>query len=155
MWRRIAGGAEVGRLFSFLLVFVAGAAVGAGGLYALTTFSTPLYRATTTIEPGQTLPDPSAGPRPLLYREPVEGLWNDWHGQRATSDTANQPDVLITGLGKTADFTGVLSLNCEPGGGQFWKAAGHFGKPLLGAEGALLEPVVPGIVLEKARALFC
>lgn len=145
----------MGRLFGFLLVFLAGAAAGAGVLQALTVFSTPLYRSTTAIEPGQTLVDPSAGSRPLLFRQPVEGLWNDWHGQRVTTDTANQPDVLITGLGKTADFTGVLSLNCEPGGGQFWKAAGHFGKPLLDAEGGLLEPVVPAIVLEKARALFC
>jgi hypothetical protein len=143
----------MGRFVSFLLVFIIGALVGAGGLYALTELTTPLYRATAVVDPATPLPGGTL--RPLLYRQPVEAFWNDWHAQRAGGGEASQVDVLITGLGKTADFTGVLSFNCEPGGGQFWKAAGNFGKPVLGAEGELLEPVVPTQVLEKARGLFC
>ncbi len=44
----------------------------------------------------------------FLYREPVEIYWNDWTGIKLLGDKA-----YISGQGKTVQFDGVVSLNCQ------------------------------------------
>jgi hypothetical protein len=90
--------------------------------------------------------------RKFIYREKVEAYWNDWSGLKVGGEDGDQPSVHIRGEGKTADFEGVLSLNCSSGSGYLWKTASNFSKNLN--EAAITE-IVPLDVLAGAKKLFC
>ena len=88
-----------------------------------------------------------------MFTEPVEGpYFNSWSGTPLV--IGGQTDVYIHGEGKTVEFDGVLSMNCEAGGSQVWLAAGNFFEGELDSD-ALANRVVPAVVVTKARALYC
>lgn len=81
-----------------------------------------------------------------LYEEKLEAPYsNNW---QATFLPRNDL-ALITGSGKTVDFYGVLSFNCDPGGSYDWKAAGNFG------EISSNTSMVPKIVIARAKKAWC
>lgn len=109
-------------------------------------------------------PGHAAGPQPgeavdggvFLYREPVERYWNDWVAYplmaRERLPTAGQAELSVRGQGKTADFNGTLSINCE-NGKHYWKGAENLGNALT--EDAALEEAVPAQAIASAARLFC
>ena len=90
----------------------------------------------------------------FLYREPVEGFWNDWAGMRVNNPESKQANVYIEGSGKTANFHGVVSISCPRGYGHFWYT-GAFGGGLQPATKAELKELVPKDVVVQARRFFC
>lgn len=94
----------------------------------------------------------------LLYREPVEIYWNDWTGHPLVSidelPTKEQVDVVIYGTGKTVSFNGVVSMNCNEGGGHYWLTASQWnGQELLSK--AEIAKVVPEKVIKAVREVVC
>lgn len=86
----------------------------------------------------------------FLYDQPVEGVYgNNWWGKSVSSGASGQIDVYITGEGKTADFVGVVSLNCDNVSGHNWKTASNFGTPVN------VNDIVPLGVVVNARKFFC
>jgi len=89
----------------------------------------------------------------FLYDEPIEGVYgNNWWGTAISSGETGQINVYIHGEGKTVDFDGILSVNCESPSGFFWKTASNFGTPVKKTD--MIE-IIPNTVLENARKLFC
>lgn len=92
----------------------------------------------------------------FLYRESVEGYWNDWVAYpllaKSKTPTRGQADVTILGEGKTAAFIGNLSINCESGK-YYWKSAGSDSEFLTHEEQA--NNIVPKQVIQKAVKIFC
>lgn len=97
-----------------------------------------------------------AGPATEVLTTPVEGLYsNTWTAALLLgSGTTRQIDVVVEGSGKTVGFTGVLSLNCELGGSQYWKAAGNFGESEKDLD-AFAARIVPTEVVTRVRARHC
>lgn len=85
----------------------------------------------------------------FLYEEKVEIYWNEWSGL-AINDSAetSQAEILIRASGKTADFYGILSINCN-NAKSFWISAVNYGKPVEASQ------VVPQEVMMKASVSFC
>lgn len=79
-----------------------------------------------------------------LYREKVEIYWNDWRGVRTSDGSLGSADVYVEGSGKTAQFDGVVSFNCQ-NGKHYWKVASQ------------TEPdiYVPRGAIDAARRAFC
>lgn len=90
--------------------------------------------------------------RVFLYRSPIEIYWDDWSGVAVSSRKASQVDVYIRGEGKTVDFDGVVSINCDSGSGFFWKTASNFGEPL---DERGINESVPLIAVAHAKEIFC
>jgi hypothetical protein len=92
----------------------------------------------------------------FLYREPVESYWNDWvaHPLQGKDKirTLKQAHLTVIGEGKTATFTGNLSINCE-NGKHYWKSAESGSESLTRAEAA--DEIVPKTVIQRAVKLFC
>ena len=92
-------------------------------------------------EPGE-----AYGQGKFLYSEPVEGIYsNNWHGV-ALNDGNGQAVVYINGEGKTVDFYGILSVNCE-NSNSYWISAKNFEVED--------SSVVPQKVVMGAAFLFC
>lgn len=101
--------------------------------------------ATENPKPGQRAAEGGI----YLYREPVEMYWNDWRGVAVNHLTTGQAEVYIEGVGKTAQFEGVLSINCS-NGMNYWAAVGRID------EGYAQEPsAVPDLVIKRAVKIFC
>lgn len=92
----------------------------------------------------------------FLYEEKIEIYWNDWwaHPLRSREHVARvrQAEVAITGEGKTVDFSGVISMNCE-NGKYFWKSASNFRRPLVDKQA--IEDKVPDQIHRNVYKLFC
>jgi len=89
----------------------------------------------------------------FLYDQPIEGVYqNNWWGTAVSSGETGQINVYIHGEGKTVDFDGILSLNCENSSGYFWKTASNFETPVMKKD--VIE-ILPNIILQNARKLFC
>jgi hypothetical protein len=89
-----------------------------------------------------------------LYREPVEMYWNDWFGTLINNES-DQADVAIVAEGKTSDFTGVISMNCE-NGLYFWLTASLWRENVMNREGYLTRAdTVPEAVIAAVRYRYC
>ncbi len=92
----------------------------------------------------------------FLYREAVEGGWDDWIAfplmVKSEIPTSGQARATIIGDGKTASFIGNLSINCE-NGKHFWESAGSFSEFLTSEEQA--DEIVPPSVINNAIKLLC
>ena len=91
-----------------------------------------------------------------LYREPIEMYWNDWVAypllDRKNLPSHDQVEALIKAEGKSAEFYGVLSINCN-NGKHYWQGTpSNFGDALNNAR---LKSVVPQQVVNNAITLFC
>lgn len=91
----------------------------------------------------------------FLYEEPVEIYWNDWwaHPLKSRADVKEygQAEPTITGEGKTVDFVGLLSINCE-NGKHTWRGTQNFDRTLGEQE---TDEIVPPQVIKNAHKLFC
>lgn len=98
----------------------------------------------------------TAPPRVHLFRQGGEGgFFDDWFGVEVRSE-GNQVDVAIQGNGKWAIFDGILSLSCEPQGGQVWLTATDHQVSVLTEDGNLDgDEIVPNEVVAEARRRFC
>lgn len=89
----------------------------------------------------------------FLHVEPIEGVYvNNWWGTAVGSADDGDVKVYISGEGKTVDFDGILSLNCESADGHFWKTASNFETPVKQNE---MGEILPKKVLQNARKFFC
>ena len=88
----------------------------------------------------------------FLYRQFVEGYWNDWLGVPVSDKETGQIDLYILGEGKTTSFDGVLSINCESASGYFWKTGSFWDKPAVEYD---YNNNMPLEVISNARKLFC
>lgn len=92
----------------------------------------------------------------FLYREAVEGYWDDWIAfplmPKSNIPTTGQARATITGEGKTANFIGNLSINCE-NGKHFWESAESDSEILTIDDQA--DEIVPSSVIGNAIKLFC
>ncbi len=85
----------------------------------------------------------------FLYREPVEIYWNDWKGKKLSGSQA-----YISGEGKTANFEGIVSLNCDSGSGYSWITASN-SRQHLGMSETEVSRVVPIQAISAAFTEFC
>ena len=87
----------------------------------------------------------------FLFEEKLEHPYsNGWSGMLGKSEYG-EADVYINSTGKSADFDGILSINCT-GSNHTWKAAG------IGGENAnpnWVKETVPREVFARARKAFC
>ena len=89
----------------------------------------------------------------FLYDEQLEGVYgNSWWGKSVGAGGSGPIDVRITGEGKTADFDGVVNLNCANASGHSWKSASNFGAPV---KGDATDAMPPDDVVLNARKIFC
>lgn len=92
----------------------------------------------------------------FLYEEKVEIYWNEWWAHplqsHETMKKYGQAELTITGEGKTVDFSGVISMNCN-NGKYYWKTATNFQTALSGEKD--LMAVVPDQVHKNVYKLFC
>lgn len=91
----------------------------------------------------------------FLYEEPIEMYWNNWWAHPLSSDSQRkmlgQAELTITGEGKTVDFVGTLSMNCE-NGKYSWRGTENFQQRLNGRE---VVELVPRQVIKNVHKLFC
>ena len=92
-----------------------------------------------------------------LYNEPVEADYtNDWVAfplmEPRKFPTTGQADATIRGEGKSVDFIGNISINCE-NGKHSWQSGGNFIDFLTSSEA--VDEVVPEIVIRKTINLLC
>lgn len=93
----------------------------------------------------------------FLFEEPIEqaGYFNEWWAHEVSSESEieqlGQVEVSIRGDGKTVDFTGLLSMNCE-NGKNFWRGTQNFNTPLDEEE---VNETVPKQVIRNVYKLFC
>ena len=91
-----------------------------------------------------------------LYREPIEMYWNDWVAypllDRKDLPSHDQVEALIKAEGKTAEFYGVLSINCN-NGKYYWKGTPSNFQDALNQ--ANIISTVPQQVVNNAITLFC
>jgi hypothetical protein len=84
----------------------------------------------------------------FLYRDHIEGYWNDWIGYPMTEKnnlpSNNQVEIAVKGEGKNIDFRGILSINCE-NGQNYWLAA-NADEP---------EENIPTQVTNNTVSIFC
>lgn len=100
---------------------------------------------------GQLQPDG----RYLLLRDQIDDVYfNEWEGVLLGNAHDGQAEVHIWGEGQALEFSGDLSLNCEPGGREYWEPATNERSSVL-KDGELDDPVVPKEVNVEARKLFC
>ena len=92
----------------------------------------------------------------FLYREDVEIFWNDWIAypltERSNLPTPSQLNMTIIGEGKTVDFIGNVSINCN-NGRYFWRSAVNW-KTYVTEEEVLAE-TVPEEVILRSISLLC
>jgi len=66
----------------------------------------------------------------LFYNEPLEGVYSqDWAGRVIGADPASGVLVYLRGSGKSGDFHGVLSVDCETPSRSAWVAQGGYLAP--------------------------
>lgn len=84
----------------------------------------------------------------FLHREPVEMYWDDWVAypmmDRKDLPSDGQVILAINGEGKSVNFNGILSINCEDGQ-NYWEAA-NADTP---------DEHIPVAVKNNAVSLFC
>ena len=91
----------------------------------------------------------------FLYREPVEIFWNDWIGfpiMKTSAERTHQARMTVVGEGKTGEFIGNLSINCE-NGMHLWESAGKDLEFFSNEEQA--DQIVPRMVISNAVRLLC
>ena len=87
----------------------------------------------------------------FLFEQKLEHPYsNGWSGMLGKSEYG-QADVYINATGKSAEFDGILSINCT-GSGHYWKAAGIGDQ---NASSKWVKEAVPREVFAKARKEFC
>ena len=91
----------------------------------------------------------------FLLEEKIEIYFNDWWGHPHASDFEiqkyGQAELTVRGEGKTVDFTGTLSMNCE-NSRYFWKGGQDFQSPLSDEE---IEEIVPKQIYRNVYKLLC
>lgn len=86
----------------------------------------------------------------FLFDEKVEGVYsNSWWGKPLGPIPNRMIEIKVTAEGKTAEFEGVLSLDCRMTSGHQWKATSNF----RGSVNA--DEIVPRDVPVNARKFFC
>ncbi len=95
----------------------------------------------------------------LLLHEDIEGVYfNQWYG-KSIYDIENKsyfigdPRVFIKGEGKTVGFEGVISFNCEAGGGHYWIGGREWSAMLTDQDA--FDRAVPPRVIYTAKGMFC
>lgn len=123
--------------------------------YALAIFASTIIAASFVALAEQPKVGSSLEGGKYLFREAVEGYWNDWIGFPVMIKTASetgQSRVTIVGEGKTATFIGNLSINCE-NGKYYWESAGSASEFLTSE--SQTHALVPRSVISNAIKLFC
>lgn len=86
----------------------------------------------------------------FLYEDPVEGVYsNFWTAYLMRMDPS--PHLTVRGEGKTVEFSGVITLNCE-NGRYLWETGSDFGTPIAKAE---IDDYVPQPVHRAMYRIFC
>ena len=81
-----------------------------------------------------------------LYEEPLGGVYKQWwSGALIGADPASGVLVFVRGDGKSGDFYGVLSVDCDVPARSQWVAEG----------GVLTPQSVPGPAIDALRVLAC
>ena len=92
----------------------------------------------------------------FLFEEKVEIYWNDWWAHplrnKKEIERLGQAELTIRGEGKTVDFVGVLSMNCD-NGKYFWRGVENF-YTVIRNDKEIAE-VVPTPVIKNVYKLFC
>ena len=92
----------------------------------------------------------------FLYREDVEIFWNDWIAypltDRSNLPTPSQLNMTIIGEGKTVDFIGNVSINCN-NGRYFWRSAVNWDTYITDEE--ILAETIPEEVILGSISLLC
>lgn len=92
----------------------------------------------------------------FLYREDVEIFWNDWIAypltERSNLPTPSQLNMTIIGEGKTVDFIGNVSINCN-NGRYFWRSAVNWKTYVTDEE--ILAETIPEEVILGSISLLC
>lgn len=86
----------------------------------------------------------------FLYEDKLEGVYSNFWTAYLLRHTPS-PELTIRGEGKTIEFSGVISLNCESGG-YYWETSSDFQNPLSESE---TKKVVPIQAIRAARRIFC
>lgn len=92
--------------------------------------------------------------RTFIFYQPVEIYGNNWSGIRVNDPASDQANVYIKGEGKTVDFDGVMSINCDSASGYFWLTGSFWGGETPATE-QLYNENIPTEVIAGARQLFC
>lgn len=93
-----------------------------------------------------TTPLASAQELDSFYFEPLEGVYSQtWSGRVIGPDPASGILVFLRGDGKSGDFWGVLSIDCDRPEWSTWQAVGGF----------LSADQVPGEAIAAMRAQAC
>ncbi len=82
-----------------------------------------------------------------LCREKVETYWNDWYALNATQNTLD-----VHGEGKTTEFKGHLTINCDTGKHN-WSKATDMDQQLT--SNTDIAEIVPLDVIKKAKRHIC
>ncbi len=86
----------------------------------------------------------------FLYEDPIEGVYsNFWTGYLMRMEPS--PHLTIRGEGKTVEFSGVITLNCE-NGRYYWDNGSDFGTPIPEDE---IDNYVPQPVHRALHRIFC
>jgi len=92
----------------------------------------------------------------FVYRESVEMYWNDWTAyllmDKKTLKMMGQAHLTLVSEGKTSEFVGNISINCE-NGKYFWESASNFGDALPNKKE--ISAVIPTQVIKNVTKLFC
>ncbi len=92
----------------------------------------------------------------FVYREAVEMYWNDWTAyllmDKKTLKMMGQAHLTLVSEGKTSEFVGNISINCE-NGKYFWESASNFGDALPNKKE--ISEVIPAQVIKNVTKLFC
>ena len=84
----------------------------------------------------------------MLYREPVDMYWNNWTGVKLPERNA-----YISGFGKSAQFDGIISLNCNDAK-HSWITASNSAIETCMTESEINQIVPPQTISAAFRA-FC
>jgi len=118
--------------------------------YRIGVFSTFLCLLMPVVAHGWTPGEPDGEGGVFLFEEKVEGVYGN---NRWGKPLGPIPDrfikIKVTAEGKTAEFDGVLSLDCRMASGHRWTAASNF----RGSVNA--DEIVPREVPVNARKFFC
>lgn len=98
-----------------------------------------------TCTPGSVAGDQPGGLR-HIYEEPLGGVYSQgWYAQPLDSRNTNAHHLYVIGDGKSGDFFGVLSVDCETPRFSKWLATG----------GNLTPDRIPSVAIVGIRQLAC
>lgn len=96
----------------------------------------------------------SSGGKIYLYEQKIENYWNEWYANPLkTRDKMlkNGPSVLVTGEGKTVEFSGILDIDCGSGR-KSWRSVQNFNS--LVEDKTEIDQMVPKEVYHAICKIF-